>query len=90
MSKPKCTMQWGNPEFDYDADLKDQSDEVIAARKESGGYEVGCKADAVYELRQNHRDGNNKILKTTYHLGFNCEAHIPKKDVQNYVIKEIK
>jgi len=52
-----------------------------------------CNADAVYELRQNHRatkDGKVIKLETTYHLAFNCEAHIPKKDAQNYVIEEIK
>lgn len=85
----KCTVQWVNPEFDYDADLKNQSSEVIAERIESGGYERGCQKDAVYEVRQNHRGEKGKILETTYHIGFNCATHVPKATAQTYVIAEI-
>ncbi len=52
-----------------------------------------CEADATHEVRQNHREtvnGKVVVLDTTYNIAFNCDAHIPKKDAQNYVIEEIK
>ena len=73
----KCTMQWGKFPIGEDEDGKMQ-------------YRTGCNADATHEVRQNHRDSNGKILETTYHIGFNCDLHVPKRTAQNYIITEIK
>ena len=89
MCKPKCTVQWISPEFDYEADLKDQSDEVISTTMENGGYETGCGCDAVYEVRQ-FKDWGKKDPNETCHIGFNCDAHVPKQTAQNYIITEIE
>ena len=48
----------------------------------------GCKADAVYELRQ-FKDWKEKNPDETSHMGFNCALHVPKQTAQNYIITEI-
>lgn len=49
----------------------------------------GCEQDATYEVRQ-YKDLKEKNPSNTYHIGFNCEQHVPKESAQNYMIKEIK
>lgn len=82
-----CTMQWSLPEFNYSADLKDQSHRTLLQRHRNGGYRSGCQKEAVYEVRQRRLPPNEA---ETYHIGFNCNSHVPKKTAQNYVIEEIK
>lgn len=84
----KCTVGWTSPEFDYEKDLKNQSDEVIAERLANGGYERGCQVEATHEVRQNHRGDGGKILETTYHIGYNCEDHC--RNLDQYVVEELK
>jgi hypothetical protein len=48
-----------------------------------------CDAEAVSELRQ-YKDYQKPDPNETYHLAFNCETHVPEKNAQQYIIKEIK
>ena len=50
---------------------------------------TGCVDSAVYELRQ-YTDFQKKNPDETYHIGFNCGTHVPEKNAQQYIIKEIK
>ena len=83
----KCTVGWISPEFDYEADLKDQSDEVIAERLADGGYERGCQKEAIYEVRQ-FKDWGKKDPNETCHIGYNCEKHV--RNLEQYIVEEIK
>lgn len=49
----------------------------------------GCDKEAVYELRQ-FRDWQKKDPNDTYHIGFNCETHVPKERAHQYIIEELK
>lgn len=48
-----------------------------------------CDNEAVSELRQ-YTDFKKKDPSETYHLAFNCDTHVPKKNAEQYIIKEIK
>ncbi len=48
----------------------------------------GCEADAVYEVRQ-YKDYKEKNPDETYHIGFNCRTHVPKKNAHQYIIEEL-
>ena len=47
-----------------------------------------CQVESVYELRQ-YIDFQLKNPNETYHIGFNCETHVPKKNAHQYIIKEL-
>ena len=83
----QCTMQWSPPEFNHRADLKDQPHEILLQRHRAGGYRSGCQKAAVYEVCQRRSPTSET---ETYHIGFNCDSHVPIKTAQNYVITEIK
>jgi coenzyme F420-reducing hydrogenase beta subunit len=50
---------------------------------------AGCEDEAVHELRQ-YKDIKNPDPNKTYHIGFNCEKHVPKKNAHQFIIEEIK
>lgn len=50
---------------------------------------TGCKAEAVYELRQ-YKDIKNPNVNKTYYIGSNCEQHVPKSNAHQYIINRQK
>lgn len=48
-----------------------------------------CSDEAICELRQ-YKDIKNPDPNETYHIAFNCETHVPKKNPHQFIIEEIK
>jgi hypothetical protein len=48
----------------------------------------GCEKEAVYELRQ-YRDQKKRDPNDTYHIGFDCDDHVPTTKANQYHITKI-
>ena len=48
----------------------------------------GCEKEATHELRQ-FRDQQRKDPNDTYHIGFDCEDHVPTTKAGQYLIIEL-